>query len=174
MTTVHTIGHSTHTLTELINLLQYNRINLVADVRTIPRSRKNPQFNLASLPTCLHKHGIGYIHLKKLGGLRHPLNDSPNKAWLNDSFRGFADYMQTPAFKEGLDELLDVCRTHRVAIMCAESLPWRCHRSLIADALIVRKIRVWHIISKKPSVHKMTDFAEIKGHSITYPLRKSA
>ena len=138
---VMTIGHSTHTLEEFIRLLQAHGATCVVDVRTVPRSRHNPQFNKASLHGSLKKAGVGYVHTPGLGGLRHAKRDSPNVGWLNASFRGYADYMQTPEFAESLEELIRMAIQDRIVLMCAEAVPWRCHRSLIADALLVRGIR---------------------------------
>src|SRR5579872_170382 len=143
---VLTIGHSTRTLDEFIGLLQGRGATLVVDVRTVPRSRHNPQFNKASLPRTLKKAGLGYVHLPGLGGLRHAKRDSLNVGWRNASFRGYADYMQTPEFEQGLQELIRLAKQERVVIMCAAAVPWRCHRSLIADALLVRGIHAKDIM----------------------------
>lgn len=167
---VFTIGHSTRTIEEFIEILKAYQIEEVVDIRTVPRSRRVPQFNHDTLPERLEKEGIGYIHMKGLGGLRHPAVDSPNTGWRNASFRGFADYMQTEEFEKNIEELLKTSKGKRVALMCAEALPWRCHRSLVADALSVRKIDVTHIFSRtshKP--HKLTPFAKVSGRRITYP-----
>jgi uncharacterized protein (DUF488 family) len=167
---VLTIGHSTRTLDEFIRLLQAHGVSRVIDVRTVPRSRHNPQFNKSSLPRELKKVGLRYVHLPGLGGLRHAKRDSPNAGWRNASFRGFADYMQTPEFEENLKELVGLAAEERVALMCAEAVPWRCHRSLIADALLVQRIRTEHIMSvTRRQVHTLTPFAEVRGTSITYP-----
>jgi uncharacterized protein (DUF488 family) len=171
---VLTIGHSTRTLEEFIRLLQTHGATCVADVRTVPRSRHNPQFNKASLPEQLKKAGLGYVHLPGLGGLRHAKPDSRNLGWRNASFRGYADYMQTPEFEESLDELIQLAKKDRIAIMCAEAVPWRCHRSLIADALLVRGIRVEDILSPiSRTVHALTPFAKVRGSTITYPIKGS-
>jgi uncharacterized protein (DUF488 family) len=173
METLHpifTIGHSTHPVEQFIALLRAHGVTLVADVRTIPRSRHNPQFNREELAGALAAAGIGYRHLPGLGGLRHPHPDSPNTGWRNASFRGFADYMQTADFAVSLEELVGLAQQSRVAIMCAEAVPWRCHRSLIADALFARGIGVEHIISAGPAqVHRPTPFARIEGLTVTYP-----
>ncbi len=167
---VLTIGHSTHELAEFIRLLQAHDVAKVADVRTVPRSRRNPQFNKDTLPQALKDAGIGYIHLPGLGGLRHAHADSPNLAWHNASFRGFADYMQTPEFTEALERLIELAGKKRVAVMCAEAVPWHCHRSLIADALTVRGIPVEHIMSAtQRHAHTLTPWARVKGTRITYP-----
>jgi uncharacterized protein (DUF488 family) len=140
------------------------------DVRTIPRSRHNPQFNNDALANSLRAAGISYTHVKDLGGLRRPRPDSPNAGWRNSSFRGYADYMQTPEFETALRKLLALSQEERVAIMCAEAVPWRCHRSLIADALSVRGIPVWHIMSERNmQQHSLTSFAEVRGVEISYP-----
>jgi uncharacterized protein (DUF488 family) len=129
-----------------------------------------PQFNEETLPGPLRAAGIGYRHMPGLGGLRHTRADSPNKAWRNASFRGFADYMQTAEFQQSLDALVDLAHSDRIAVMCAEAVPWRCHRSLIADALLVRGIPVEHIISAAPAqAHALTPWARVRGKRITYP-----
>lgn len=167
---IFTIGHSTRALDEFIGLLQAHEVTLVADVRTVPRSRHNPQFNRDTLPEALAAADIGYRHLAGLGGLRRTSPASVNMAWRNASFRGFADYMQTAEFAAGLDELLALARQWRVAIMCAEAVPWRCHRSLIADALLARGIPVADIIGPgSAQVHRLTPFAHIEGNCVTYP-----
>jgi uncharacterized protein (DUF488 family) len=167
---VMTIGHSTHTLGEFIRLLQAHGATCVVDVRTVPRSRHNPQFNKACLPASLKKVGLGYIHMPGLGGLRHAKRDSPNVGWRNASFRGYADYMQTPEFAQSLEELIRLASQGRIVLMCAEAVPWRCHRSLIADALLVRGIRTEDIMSAtRRQVHTLTPFAKVRGTAITYP-----
>jgi uncharacterized protein (DUF488 family) len=168
---VLTIGHSTHTWDDFRDLLRAHHVKRVVDVRSIPRSRHNPQFNRETLRTKLRSAGIGYVHLQKLGGLRHARRDSPNMGWRNTSFRGFADYMQTSKFEAGVERLIKLAEQKRSAIMCAESVPWRCHRSLIADALTVNGIRVDDIMSMKRSqVHSLTPFARVQGHRVTYPI----
>lgn len=165
-----TIGHSTHTLEEFVCLLQAHGSTCVVDVRTVPRSRHNPQFNKASLSGSLKKVGVGYIHAPGLGGLRHAKRDSPNMGWRNASFRGYADYMQTPEFAQSLEELILLANQERIVLMCAEAVPWRCHRSLIADALLVRGIRTEDIMSAtRRQVHALTPFAKVLGTVITYP-----
>jgi len=167
---VMTIGHSTHTLKEFIRLLQAHGATCVVDVRTVPCSRHNPQFDKASLPRSLKKAGLGYVHTPGLGGLRHAKRDSPNAGWRNASFRGYADYMQTPEFAQSLDELVQLANQERIVLMCAEAVPWRCHRSLIADALLVRGIRTEDIMSAtRRQVHTLTPFAKVRGTAITYP-----
>ena len=167
---VFTIGHSTRTLDAFLDLLRAHQVARVADVRTIPRSRRNPQFNRETLPDALHGRMIHYTHLASLGGLRHARKDSVNNGWQNASFRGFADYMQTPEFEKGIEKLMELARKGPVAMMCAEAVPWRCHRSLIADALLVRGIAVQHIMSaKRADPHSLTPFARVEGTHITYP-----
>ena len=167
---VLTIGHSTRTWKVFLDLLRAYGVKRVIDVRSIPRSRHNPQFNRETLSSKLRGARIGYVHLRKLGGLRHARHDSPNMGWRNASFRGFADYMQTSEFEAGLDRLMKLGEQKRSAIMCAEAVPWRCHRSLIADALVIRGVRVEDIMSVKSSrVHSLTSFARVQGDRITYP-----
>lgn len=167
---IFTIGHSTRPLEEFIELLREHGVTLVADVRTVPRSRYNPQYNRDTLPASLAPADIGYRHLPALGGLRHTTADSVNMGWRNKSFRGYADYMQTPAFDDGLAQLLDLARHDTIAIMCAEAVPWRCHRSLIADALAARGIGAEDIIGPgHAQPHHMTPFAHVDGLRVTYP-----
>ncbi|MCX5902203.1 MAG: DUF488 domain-containing protein [Proteobacteria bacterium] len=168
--TIFTLGHSTHSLDEFVHLLQIYAIRLVVDVRTIPRSRHNPQFNGDTLGEALPRNGIQYLQVKSLGGLRHARADSPNTGWKNASFRGFADYMQTSEFDAAVLQLIDAAHDIVTAIMCAEAVPWRCHRSLIADALTVRGIAVQHILSRTSArVHTVTPMARVEGTRITYP-----
>jgi uncharacterized protein (DUF488 family) len=168
---VFTIGHSTRTLPEFAEILRAHGVAVVVDVRSVPRSRHNPQFNKETLPAALKAEGIGYVHLPDIGGLRRPARDSVNTAWRNNSFRGYADYMQTKEFTEQLLHLMALARENCMAVMCAEALPWRCHRSLIADALVVRNVRVEHIISKNSTInHTLTEWAHVEGTKITYPL----
>lgn len=167
---IFTIGHSTRGIDEFVALLRAHGVRRVIDVRTIPRSRHNPQFNREALSKALHGRRIHYRHMKSLGGLRRPKPDSPNTGWRNESFRGYADYMQTEKFTEALDQLIELAAEEPAAIMCAEAVPWRCHRTLIADALIVRGIPVRHIYSKtKAAPHAITPFAKVNGDKITYP-----
>ena len=169
-----TIGHSTRTLMDFIGLLHANGVTRVIDVRTIPRSRHNPQFNKVSLPRTLKKAGVGYVHMPGLGGLRRAKPDSINMGWRNVSFRGYADYMQTPEFEENLKELIRLTNRDRLALMCAEAVPWRCHRSLIADALLARGIRTEDIMSPtRRIIHTLTPFAKVRGATITYPTEVS-
>ena len=172
---VLTIGHSTRTWKDFLELLRAHRVERVIDVRSIPRSRHNPQFNRETLSTKLRAARISYVHLRRLGGLRHARRDSTNMGWRNTSFRGFADYMQTSKFEVGLQRLIKLAQQKRSAIMCAEAVPWRCHRSLIADALIVRGIRVEDIMSKKRSPeHSVTSFGRVRCDRITYPVSKAS
>lgn len=165
-----TIGHSTLPIGEFVARLQAHGIERLADVRTVPKSRHNPQFNADALAGSLAAAGIGYVPMQALGGLRRPRKDSPNKGWRNDSFRGYADYMQTPEFRAALGELMSVARDGRTAIMCAEAVPWRCHRSLVADALSVHGVPVVEILpAGSHRMHKMTPFAHVEGMTITYP-----
>jgi uncharacterized protein (DUF488 family) len=171
---VFTIGHSNRTWEDFLELLRAHRVRRVIDVRSIPRSKHNPQFNRDTLSRKLRAARIGYVHLRKLGGLRHARRDSPNMAWRNSSFRGFADYMQTSEFEAGLHRLMKLAGQKRSAIMCAEAVPWRCHRSLIADALTVRRIQVEDIMSlKRSQVHSLTSFAKVLDSRIIYPLDKA-
>ena len=171
-TQIYSIGHSTRSETEFIDLLRAHQIAILADIRTIPGSRRNPQFNRAELSEALQRAGIKYTHLPRLGGLRKSIGaQSPNQAWLNASFRGYADYMQTDEFEAGLGELLNLASLGPVAMMCAEAVPWRCHRSLVSDALLARGIRVQHITGRgQPSPHEMTSFASVRAGKVTYPL----
>ncbi len=166
----YTIGHSTRPLDAFIDLVMDYDISTIVDVRTIPRSCYNPQFNKDVLPRELKRAGIAYVHEPGLGGLRHARKDSPNGAWQNSSFRGFADYMQTPEFIEGLNRLIEIGRRGTTAIMCAEAVPWRCHRSLVADALIVRGYSVGEIMSvTNCKAHALTPWAKVDGLKIWYP-----
>jgi uncharacterized protein (DUF488 family) len=169
--TILTIGHSTRTLEEFVDLLEAYGVTLVLDVRSFPRSRHNPQFNKETLPSSLKKYGIKYIHMPDIGGLRRPKHDSENLAWRNNSFRGYADYMQTKEFTDNLLKIIVLARENRLALMCAEALPWRCHRSLISDALVVRHVKVEHIISATSLInHQLNEMAHVEGTKITYPL----
>lgn len=167
---IYTIGHSTHSLEDFIDLLKAFAIETVIDIRTIPRSMHCPQFNKEELKQSLKSAKIGYRHVKELGGLRHALKDSMNTGWLNASFRGYADYMQTPDFKKGLEKLEKISQNKRCALMCAEAVYWRCHRSLIADALILKKWKVFHILSKKTAKpHRRTSFLRVRKGMLIYP-----
>ena len=172
---VMTIGHSTRTIEEFIHLLRVHGATCIVDVRTVPRSAHNPQFNKASLARYLKKFGLKYVHLPGLGGLRHAERDSPNGGWRNASFRGYADYMQTHEFVENLEKAIRMAEQDRIALMCAEALPWRCHRSLIADGLLVRGIRTEDIMSvTRRQVHTLTPFAQVRGTTIAYPAEASS
>jgi uncharacterized protein (DUF488 family) len=167
---IFTIGHSTLPIERFVAALQTYSIERVADIRTIPRSRHNPQFNDTALADSLEARHLDYVHMKALGGLRHPRKDSPNTGWRNESFRGYADYMQTEEFETALETLIQMGRERRVAIMCAEAVPWRCHRSLVADALSVRDVPVVEILSESSyRMHTLTPFAQVEGVRITYP-----
>lgn len=151
-------------------MLAAHGVTRLMDVRTVPRSRTNPQFNKEVLPGSLELAGITYMHVAELGGLRKTKADSPNAGWRNLSFRGYADYMQTPEFESGLERIFEWMERDRIALMCAEAVPWRCHRSLIADALLARGISVEEIVSrKKREARKMTPFARVRGTKIAYP-----
>jgi len=167
---IYTIGHSTHPIDEFLKILHAYSIRKLVDIRTIPRSAHNPQFEQTNLEPALKDGKIAYLHMPALGGLRNTTRESPNTGWRNKSFRGFADYMQTPQFQEAIDELIDIGKKAPVAIMCAEAVPWRCHRSLIGDALLVRNVNVEDIFtetSAKP--HKLTPWAHVDGLRIVYP-----
>ena len=167
---IFTIGHSTRPIDDFIGLLHTNGVERLIDIRTIPKSRHNPQFNGDSLARSLRKAHIDYVHLKELGGLRRARSDSPNTGWRNASFRGYADYMQTEDFEKALARAIELANDKPSALMCAEAVPWRCHRSLVADALLVRGIEVLEIVSaSQPKPHKLTPFARVRGTRITYP-----
>ena len=170
MNQIFTIGHSTRPIGEFIRLLQSHAVQRILDVRTVPRSRFNPQFDMSRLPGLLLNGGIQYTHVPELGGLRKPRPDSPNAGWRNTSFRGYADYMQTATFKSGLERALELARSERVALMCAEAVPWRCHRSLIADALLARGIEPREITGDgKSRPLTLTSFARVEGEQVVYP-----
>lgn len=165
-----TVGHSNRGIDEFVRLLRAHGVRRIVDIRTIPRSRHNPQFNRETLSKFLHNRRISYRHIQALGGFRHARVDSLNKGWHNASFRGFADYMQTLEFEKALKKLIDLATQKRTAIMCAEAVPWRCHRSLISDALLVRGIEVQNIFSSiNVSLHTMTSMARVRAGKITYP-----
>ena len=169
-TVVRTVGHASRPLEEFLHLLRAHRVTLVVDVRKMPGSRHNPQFNRDALSDALHEAGIGYVHLPGLGGLRRRTPSSPNTGWKNASFQGYADYMLTPEFARSLEDLLTMARGHGVALMCAETVPWRCHRSLIADALVIRGVVVEHILSaSRTQQHVLRPWAKVHGTRITYP-----
>ena len=163
------VGHSTRSLEELTELLRQHEVTLLVDVRTIPGSRRMPHFSRAALASALPERGVEYVHLPELGGLRRPRPDSPNTAWRNASFRGYADYMAEHGFQHALERLIDLGRDRHLAIMCAEAVPWRCHRSLIADALLVRGIEVCHILGPgSAQAHRLTPFARVERDRLTY------
>ena len=167
---VMTIGYSTRPVKEFIRLLKAHQVKRLVDVRTVPRSRHNPQFSRSQLSPALHSARIHYSYKPGLGGFRRARPDSLNDGWRNASFRGFADYMQTPAFGENLDDLIKLAKSERIAIMCAEAVPWRCHRSLIADALLARGIEVREITSAiRTQPHTLTPWGKIRGTQVTYP-----
>jgi uncharacterized protein (DUF488 family) len=168
----YTLGHSTREIGDFLNILDTYGIKILVDVRKIPQSRRNPQFGKESIAKSLRQAGIAYLHMPELGGLHRPKPDSVNRAWRNLSFRGYADYMQTDEFESALEKLISLGhdKNGAVAIMCAEAVPWRCHRSLVADALVARKIRVVDIITEsKSNEHKLTTFAKVKGARVVYP-----
>lgn len=168
---IFTVGHSTRPIEEFLAMLQAHGVGLLVDVRTVPRSRHNPQFNREDLSRALHARRLHYRHMPGLGGLRHPRRDSVNIGWRNSSFRGYADYMQTPEFADNLDELIELAKQEPIAVMCAEAVPWRCHRSLIADALLVRGISILEIVSSTRTVPlTLHPWAHVEGTSITYPV----
>jgi uncharacterized protein (DUF488 family) len=167
---IYTIGHSNRPLGMFVDLLRHSAIEHIVDVRTIPRSRHNPQYSIDTLPDSLRSEEIAYTHVPGLGGLRRPLPDSSNRGWRNESFRGYADYMQTAAFEINLAGVISLATMQRCALMCAEAVPWRCHRSLIADALLVRGIGVEDIVGpKERKAHMLTAFAQVDGTRISYP-----
>lgn len=168
--TIYTIGHSTRPIDEFLALLKQHGVTQLVDIRTIPRSRHNPQYEQSALEKSLPAAGIDYIYMKGLGGLRPKAKDSVNLGWRNESFRNYADYMQTPEFTHAVESLITLAQQKPTAIMCAEAVPWRCHRSLVGDALVVRGIEVLDIIDEhgtKP--HAITSFAVVNGTAITYP-----
>ncbi len=172
---VFTIGHSTRPIAEFIRLLEAHGVQRVIDVRTIPRSNHNPQFNRDQLSPALHRARIHYRHIPGLGGLRHARADSINTGWRNASFRGYADYMQTSMFAKSLDRCIELAKHERVALMCAEAMPWRCHRSLIADALLVRGIQAHEITSAiRARPHVLTAWARVTGTQVIYPAERNA
>jgi uncharacterized protein (DUF488 family) len=167
---IFTIGHSTRSIAEFIDLLQANGVKQLIDIRTIPKSRRHPQFGSEALAGSLGRAGIAYVHMKDLGGLRHPRKDSINVGWRNESFRGYADYMQTPEFEAAIEKAIRLGVEKPTALMCAEAVPWRCHRSLVSDALLARGVEVREIISKAPpKEHALTSFAQVEGTKVVYP-----
>jgi uncharacterized protein (DUF488 family) len=173
--TILTLGHSTRTIEEFLAILTAHRVELLVDVRSIPKSRRVPQFNSEAVAASLRKQRIEYVHLKSLGGRRHAKKDSVNMGWRNASFRGYADYMATDEFRAGLEGLIQLASAKRTAIMCAEAVPWRCHRSLIGDALLVRGVNVEDIMTATSArSHEMTPFAQVDGLQISYPGEEAA
>lgn len=169
---VWTVGHSDRSLADFVALLRTYRIQLIADVRSVPRSRHAPQFEMDPLAASLVAEGIGYVHFAALGGWRHARPDSPNAGWRQAAFRGYADYMSTPEFGAGLEALVVAAGERRTAVMCAEAVWWRCHRRLVADALLARGIAVTHILSEtKASPAALTPFARLDEGRLTYPAR---
>ena len=168
--TIWTVGHSNRPLEEFLRLLQAHGATLVVDVRKMPGSRRNPQFGCDTLPQALRQAGIGYVHMPGLGGLRRRRPDSPNTGWENASFQGYADYMLTPEFQQSFRELLEQACGERAILMCAVAVPWRCHRSLIADALVVRGVAVEHILeASRTQPHVLRPWARVQGMRLTYP-----
>lgn len=175
MRQIFTIGHSTRPIEEFLSLLHAHGITQLIDIRTVPRSRHNPQYEQTSLQESLPAAGIEYHYMKELGGLRPRVSSSRNEGWRNQSFRNYADYMQTPEFIAGIEELVRHGSQTPTAIMCAEAVPWRCHRSLVGDALLIRDIEVLDIMSPtstKP--HTLTSFAVVEGLTITYPSEEAS
>ncbi|MEA2336622.1 MAG: hypothetical protein QOE82_629 [Thermoanaerobaculia bacterium] len=167
---IHTIGHSTRSLDETVALLREHDIQLLADIRRYPGSKRYPHFASEAMATWLPEHGVAYVHMPELGGRRKPLPDSPNTAWRNEQFRAYADYMATGEFRDAVDKLLSLAESQRVTIMCAEAVPWRCHRNLVADDLTRRGIDVIHIIgSGATKVHAINPLAQVEGDHLVYP-----
>ena len=167
---LYSVGHSTRANDDFLDLLRHFGIEMLVDIRTIPGSRRHPQFGQQNLQTALASEEIGYVHLPSLGGLRKPRPDSENTGWRHSGFRAYADHMATGAFESGLARLLELAAIQTTTIMCAEALPWRCHRRITADALTVRGIEVRHIMSiGKADVHRLTPFAVVEGVNLTYP-----
>lgn len=166
---VYALGHSTLEPDGFVAILKAHGVTHLVDVRTVPRSRRVPWTNVENLPGILAREGIGHSHAPDLGGLRKPRPESVNAGWRNDSFRGYADHMQTPAFRAALDALVRLARRETPALMCAEAVPWRCHRSLVADALVARGVEVLQIVNGEAKPHRMTPFAKVDGTNVTYP-----
>jgi uncharacterized protein (DUF488 family) len=167
---IYTIGHSTRAFDGLVDLLKTHRVKQLADVRSIPRSRRHPHFSIDRLSVALPLVDIAYRHAPQLGGMRKPRPDSTNTGWHHPGFRGYADYLATRPFEQGMAELLTWARDRPTAVMCAEAVWWRCHRQLIADALVARGVEVRHIISSvEPQRHELTEFARIEEGQVTYP-----
>lgn len=167
---IFTVGHSTHDIALFIKMLKINNIVILVDVRSVPKSRKNPQYGNKNLKLSLKEANIKYKYIEKLGGFRKPTKDSINTGWKHKSFRAYADYMMTSSFQEGLKELESLAETKKVAYMCSESVPWRCHRSLISDALKTKGWQVGHIMTcSSISCHQTTSFLKIDNDVLTYP-----
>jgi uncharacterized protein (DUF488 family) len=167
---IYTIGHSTRTADAFVDLLRVHGIGQVADVRTVPRSRRHPHFSQNALAELLKSNGITYLHIPELGGLRKPRPDSVNTAWQHPAFRGYADHMQTQTFQKGVDALVAFAGRASTTVMCAESVWWQCHRRLLADALVARGVAVRHILSAAtPKPHELSEFAQVRGARVTYP-----
>jgi uncharacterized protein (DUF488 family) len=167
--TIYTIGHSTRTLDAFIALLEREGVRHVADIRSIPGSRRHPHFGGDALAASLAARGLAYSHHPALGGRRRPRPDSPNGAWRNAAFRGYADHMATPEFRAALDALIALGAREPLVVMCAEAVPWRCHRSLLADALVARGVDVRHIMDAHSAPHRLTPFAVVRNGDVTYP-----
>jgi len=168
--TIYTIGHSTRTLDDFLALLHAHRIGQLADVRTVPKSRRHPHFAGEALARTLPEAGVAYRHVAALGGLRKPRKDSRNTAWRHESFRGYADHMETPAFQRALEDVLAWSGAQPTVVMCAEAVWWQCHRQLIADALVARAVEVRHIMSTRSApLHTLTAFGLVRDGRVTYP-----
>ena len=167
--TVYTVGHSTRSLDDFVALLHREGIRALVDVRAFPRSRRHPHFNQEALAISLAAHGIAYRHAPALGGRRRPRAESPNMAWRNESFRAYADHMGTPAFREAITDLIASARHARTTVMCAEAVPWKCHRSLIADALVARGCEVRHVLDASTDRHELMNIARVENGEVTYP-----
>jgi uncharacterized protein (DUF488 family) len=169
--TVYTIGHSTRSLEDFIALLGREDIRALVDVRAFPMSRRHPQFNQDALAVTLAARDIAYSHAPALGGRRRPRPDSPNGAWRNESFRAYADHMGTAPFREAIADLIATAQQVRTTVMCAEAVPWKCHRSLIADALVARGCEVRHVLDTCTDRHQLMDIAHVENGEVTYPPR---
>jgi len=166
--TVYTVGHSTRPFDRFVELLAREGVRCIADVRTIPASRRYPQYNADALAAALAERGLDYVHMPGLGGRRRPRPDSPNTAWRNEGFRGYADHMLTSEFQAALGTLTEIAATQPTAVMCAEAVPWRCHRSLLADALVARGDTVLHILDARTSPHTLSPFAVVEAGTVRY------
>jgi uncharacterized protein (DUF488 family) len=167
---IYTVGHSTRTQRELFEVIHSFEVHLLVDIRSVPRSSYNPQFDSKVLSLAASRERVRYLHMPKLGGLRRPRIDSHNDAWRNEGFRGYADYMETEEFDTALDELCDLANGNTTCIMCAEAVPWRCHRSLVSDALVARGHSVEHITAcGRASEHRIAPFARVTNEHVTYP-----